>query len=110
MPNQTGNAEPIWKLEVDGVGLVITRTPTRRWEVVYGGFSKPASKRLVDAIAVAAGAHPREPWIVEIARGVAQPAQMSPSTTCSNGQRVDQSARERTRISPLNGHGAIVDR
>jgi hypothetical protein len=40
--------------------------------VLYGGFSRAVSDRLEDAIAVAVGANPNEPWIGEISAQVAQ--------------------------------------
>lgn len=71
MQRATGRAaESTWRFEVDGLAIEITALPTGRWEAVYGGFSKAASDRLEDAIAVAAGANPREPWIRQIAASV----------------------------------------
>jgi hypothetical protein len=57
-----------WHFEVDRVALTVKRHATGRWEVLYGGFSRVVSDRLADAIAVAAGANPTEPWIGDIAQ------------------------------------------
>jgi hypothetical protein len=57
-----------WRFEVDRVALTVRRLAAGRWEVLYGGFSRVVSDRLADAIAVAAGANPTEPWIGDIAR------------------------------------------
>jgi hypothetical protein len=59
-----------WQLRVAGLPLTIERMPDGRWVALYGGFSRAASRRLSDAIAVAACANGREPWVGEIARRV----------------------------------------
>jgi hypothetical protein len=61
-----------WRFEVDGVALTVGHHANGRWEVLYGGFSRVVSDRLGDAIAVAAGANPNEPWIGEISAQVAR--------------------------------------
>lgn len=61
-----------WRFAVDGVALTVGHHANGRWEVVYGGFSRVVSDRLGDAIAVAAGANPNEPWIGEISAQVAR--------------------------------------
>jgi hypothetical protein len=60
-------APPRWQLRVAGLLLTIERLPEGRWVAVYGGFSRVTGERLSEAIAVAAGAHGHEPWIVELA-------------------------------------------
>jgi hypothetical protein len=61
-----------WRFAVDGVALTVGQHANGRWEVLYGGFSRVVSDRLGDAIAVAAGANPNEPWIGEISARVAR--------------------------------------
>jgi hypothetical protein len=61
-----------WRFEVDGVALTVGHHANGRWEVLYGGFSRVVSHRLRDAIAVAVGADPNEPWIGEISAQVAR--------------------------------------
>jgi hypothetical protein len=61
-----------WRFEVNGVALTVRHLAGSRWEVVYGGFSRVVDDRLEDAIAVAAAANPKEPWIGEISSRVAR--------------------------------------
>jgi hypothetical protein len=61
-----------WRFAVDGLALTVGHHANGRWEVLYGGFSRVVSDRLGDAIAVAAGANPNEPWIGEISAQVAR--------------------------------------
>jgi hypothetical protein len=61
-----------WRFEVDGVALTVGQHANGRWEVLYGGFSRVVSDRLGDAVAVAVGANPNEPWIGEISAQVAR--------------------------------------
>jgi hypothetical protein len=61
-----------WRFAVDGITLTVGQHANGRWEAVYGGFSRVVSDRLGDAIAVAAGANPNEPWIGEISAQVAR--------------------------------------
>jgi hypothetical protein len=61
-----------WRFEFDGVALTVRHHADGRSEVLYGGFSRVVSDRLADAIAVAAGANPNEPWIGEISAQVAR--------------------------------------
>ena len=61
-----------WRFEVDGVALTVGHRANGRCEVLFGGFSRVVSDRLGDAIAVAAGANPNEPWIGEISAQVAR--------------------------------------
>jgi len=68
------DGEHSWRFDADGVAVVITRTRTLHWQVVYGGFSRACGERLGDAIALAAGANPCEPWIEQIAQSVARSA------------------------------------
>jgi hypothetical protein len=65
-------SERRWRFEVDGVALTVRHFANSRWEVLYGGFSRVVSDRLEDAIAVAAAASPKEPWIGDIANHVAR--------------------------------------
>jgi hypothetical protein len=82
--------ERSWRFDADGVAVVITRTRTLHWQVVYGGFSRASSERLGDAIALAAGANPCEPWIEQIARSVARCAG-------DDASGVGRASRERPR-------------
>jgi hypothetical protein len=61
-----------WQFKVNGVALTVSQLASRRWEVLYGGFSRVVSDSLEDAIAVAAAADPAAPWIGEISRRVAR--------------------------------------
>jgi hypothetical protein len=61
-----------WRFQVDGVALTVRQLTGRRWEVLYGGFSRVVSDRLEDAIAAATAANPNEPWIGQIASHVAR--------------------------------------
>jgi hypothetical protein len=65
-------SERRWRFQVDGVELTVRRLAQGRWEVLYGGFCRVVSDRLEDAIAVAPGASPSEPWIGEASRCVAR--------------------------------------
>lgn len=60
------------RFAVDGIPLTVGHHANGRWEVLYGGFSRVVSDRLGDAIAVAVGANPNEPWIGEISAQVAR--------------------------------------
>ncbi len=70
MKEDRARTEPQWRFDVDGLMLVIMRRSATRWEALYGGFSRSTGGCLGDAIAVATGAHPREPWITDIVRRV----------------------------------------
>jgi hypothetical protein len=59
-----------WRFEVGGVALTVGQLAGGRWEVLYGGFSRVVSDRLEDAIAGAAAANLKDPWVGEVSRRV----------------------------------------
>jgi hypothetical protein len=90
-----------WRFEVGGVALTVGQLAGGRWEVLYGGFSRVLSDTLEDAIAGAAAADPKEPWIGEISDRLARDPRYRRSVIASGPSGTGPSSRS-ARRSPVS--------